>query len=96
MKNRFGNKERVLNYILDNGSITTWEAIREFGITRLSDCIYRLRRRGYFIDNEWVESTNRYGDSVRFVRYTLDKEKTFDFQLKLDGGINTPNISEKA
>lgn len=87
---RISLTDRVLNYMLDNDGITSWEAIKEFGATRLSAIIFNLRRRGYVIENEWQESINRYGDSVRFVRYTLNKEKTFDFQLKSMDAINTP------
>jgi hypothetical protein len=68
--------------MLDFGSITTWEAIKEFGITRISARIFELRKRGYFIDNEWEYTTNRYGDKIKYVRYTLNKEKTFDFSMK--------------
>lgn len=38
-------KERVLNYIKEFGSITTLDSIRDLGYTRLSDGIYRLKKR---------------------------------------------------
>lgn len=82
MSKEITQETRVLNYMLDNGSITSWEAIKEFGITRLSAKIYNLRREGYFIENEWEHSINRYGDKVKYVRYVLNKEKTFDFSTK--------------
>lgn len=93
---RISLTDRVLNYMLDNDGITSWEAIKEFGATRLSAIIFNLRKRGYFIESIWQESTNRYGDPVRFVKYMLDKEKTFDFQIKKQVGINTPATSENA
>lgn len=73
---------RVLNYMLDFGSISSWEAIKELGITRISARIFNLRKKGYFIENEWEYTTNRYGDKIKYVRYTLNKEKTFDFSTK--------------
>lgn len=82
MSKEITQETRVLNYMIDNGSITSWEAIKEFGITRLSAKIFNLRKRGYFIENEWEHITNRYGDKVKYVRYILNKEKTFDFSTK--------------
>ena len=79
MSKEITQETRVLNYMIDNGSITSWEAIKEFGITRLSAKIFNLRKRGYFIENEWEHTTNRYGDKVKYARYTLNKEKTFKF-----------------
>ena len=80
MSNKMSLTRRVLNYMLDNEGITSWEAIKEFGATRLSGIIFNLRKRGYFIESVWEESKNRYGDDVRFVRYVLDKERTFNFK----------------
>ncbi len=37
---------KVLKYLISNGSITSWEAI-EFGCTRLSAVIWVLKNRGY-------------------------------------------------
>lgn len=79
---------RVLNYMLDFDTITSWEAIKEFGATRLSAIIFNLRKKGFIIENEWIETKNRYGDSVRFVEYRLNKEKTFKLKEKLESSIN--------
>ena len=38
-------KERILRHLEDYGSITTWEAIKEYGCTRLGHYIYLLRRK---------------------------------------------------
>ena len=45
--------EAVLAHLQKHKSITSWEAIQEYGATRLSDIIYRLRDRGYDIQNIW-------------------------------------------
>lgn len=79
---------RVLNYMLDFDTITSWEAIKEFGATRLSAIIFNLRKKGFIIENEWIETKNRYGDNVRFVKYSLNKEKTFKLEEKLESSIN--------
>lgn len=63
-------EERILNYLLENETITTWEAIKVFGCTRLSHYIWCLRK-DYFITDEWEEAVNRYGDKVRYKKYIL-------------------------
>lgn len=67
-------RERVLNYIRDFGSITTFEAFTELGCTRLSEYIRQLRIE-YDIKDEWITSTNRYGEKVQFKKYWLEEEK---------------------
>ena len=63
-------EDRILQYLEENGSITTWEAIREFGCTRLSHYIWVLRKYNLITD-EWETSTNRYGEKVRYKKYVL-------------------------
>ena len=42
-------KDRILNHLEKYGSITSWEAIKEYGCTRLSQYIYLLRNEGYLV-----------------------------------------------
>ena len=63
--------KRIYEHLRDYGSITSWEAIREYGCTRLSDAIYHLRKKGYNIASEQESSVNRYGEKVNYVRYVL-------------------------
>lgn len=62
----------VLEHLLKHGSITTWEAIQQYGITRLSAIIYLLRKR-YNIKTEKVSFVDRYGNSGIFANYVMDK-----------------------
>ncbi|MBO5610602.1 MAG: helix-turn-helix domain-containing protein [Eubacterium sp.] len=64
-------RDRVLQYIQDFGSITSWEAYREQGITQLGARIFELKERGYSFNTERVNTENRYGDRTHFDRYTL-------------------------
>lgn len=65
----------VLKHLEEFGSITSWEAIKEYGCTRLSAVIWTLRHR-YELDitDEWVDFTDRYGQKSQFKRYILNKE----------------------
>ena len=55
-------EKEVLDYLRKIGSITSWEAIVEFGATRLSAIIYNLRKKGYNIETNDVIVKNRYGN----------------------------------
>lgn len=67
--------ERVLKYIKDYGSITTLEAFRDLGVTRLSAKIFTLRKSGYDIVSETEKSKNRCGDTVSYARYKIREGK---------------------
>jgi hypothetical protein len=66
-------QDRVLQYLKENKSITSLEAIKEFGATRLSAIIYNLRKE-HKITTQYETSKNRYGDSVNYARYILEGE----------------------
>lgn len=63
--------EMILRYMRDTGSITPWEAMREFGCMRLGARIYDLKERGIPIITETVTTKNRYGRRVCFARYRV-------------------------
>lgn len=64
-------QERVLNYMQDFGSISSLEAFRDLGVTRLSAVIFVLKRKGHLISRKTEKSQNRYGEPVHFARYRL-------------------------
>lgn len=59
----------VINHLKKFGTITSLEAIQNYGCTRLADKILKLRDRGYIIDTVMKEGTNRYGDTCHYARY---------------------------
>ena len=63
--------ERILRHLSDHGSITTLDAFNEYGITRLASRICDLRQAGHPIQGQFESSTNRYGEKVSYVRYSL-------------------------
>ena len=64
-------KDRILRHLEKYGSITSWEAVKEYGCTRLSQYIYLLRNEGYQIADSWEKSTNRFGEPVHFKVYVI-------------------------
>ena len=63
-------RELVLVYLQEHGTITTWEAIKELGCTRLSEYIRQLRKE-YLINDEWIVGVNRWGHQVKWKEYKL-------------------------
>ena len=57
--------DMVLNHFAKKKSITSWEAIQKYGITRLADTIFKLKGRGHNIMTV-IEQT----DGKRWARYT--------------------------
>tara|TARA_R100000734_G_C3293341_1_gene84844 strand:+ start:442 stop:663 length:222 start_codon:yes stop_codon:yes gene_type:complete len=65
--------QRIIRHLKDKGSITALEAMKEYGIMRLSSRVCELKDQGYLIRSEFVSSKNRYNESVSFSKYSLVK-----------------------
>ena len=66
------HEEKVLRHLQEHGEITSWDAIVEYGITRLSARIFNLRKMGHVIGSETI--TKKKGDStVHYTRYTMER-----------------------
>lgn len=65
--------ERVVRHIEDYGSITSLEAMREYGIMRLASRINDMRELGYPIASHLEHGKNRYGEPTRYSRYYFEK-----------------------
>tara|TARA_Y100001978_G_C23312235_1_gene254404 strand:- start:96 stop:350 length:255 start_codon:yes stop_codon:yes gene_type:complete len=68
------HKDRLVDYLSKHGSITSLEAIRDLGNTRLSATIHTLRHHDkYIIYSDMVEVENRFGGTTKVARYFADK-----------------------
>lgn len=63
--------ERVMRYICEFGSISSWEAFRDLGITRLAARIADIERDGIQFSRQREATTNRYGEKTYYTRYSL-------------------------
>ena len=66
-----GQKERILRHLNDYQTITSAEAMTEYGIMRLASRIDELRKAGYPIQTEMVKGRNRYDEETRYARYRM-------------------------
>lgn len=64
--------ERVEKYMIDFGSITQLEAMRDLGIMRLSARIWDLKHEGKQIKTVLEKAKNRYGEPVHYFRYSFE------------------------
>ena len=64
-------REAIIQYIKDFGSITPMQAFADLGITKLATRISEMRRAGMEFRIEMVHVKNRYGKSVSYAKYSL-------------------------
>ena len=67
--------QRVLAYMSEHGSITGQQAINDLGMTELRSRISEIMRAGFPIKKEWQNSKNKFGETVSFVRYSLEVDR---------------------
>ena len=63
--------EKVVEYMIRFGSISTMQAFFDLGITRLASRVYELKQRGYVINSETRTRKNRYGETTHYSVYSL-------------------------
>lgn len=67
--------EKIIDYMERFGSITPLDAFVDLGVMRLSARIYDIRNSGTPVRGEIESRTNRFGDRVHYMRYSLKGEK---------------------
>ena len=65
----------ILNYLKKFRTITPYEAFKDLGITKLATRISEMRQEGYQFADVWVEDVNRFGENVRYKRYSLIRSR---------------------
>lgn len=64
-------RERIYDYMIVFGSITPMEAFADLGITKLATRVSEMREEGIHIIGEWESKKNRFGKTIRYMRYRL-------------------------
>lgn len=70
-KKQITQRDRVLQFIKEFGSITTMQAYSELGCTQLATRISELKERGIAFEKTRIKTTNRYGDKTHYDVYRL-------------------------
>ena len=71
---------RLLDYLKNHKTITSLQAIRDLGNTRLSATIFELRKDGYNIDSSDIPVPNRWGTKTMVSEYKLIPHTTIPTQ----------------
>ena len=61
--------DAILWHLKEHGEITSWEAIKEYGATRLSGIIFVLRKNGYDIQSLPYPVKTRFGRNTTIAKY---------------------------
>ena len=64
-------REKIKEYMRNYGSISTLEAFRDLGITRLGARIMEIERQGTPINRKTEYGQNRFGEKVHYTRYAI-------------------------
>ena len=72
MARRYTQHELIRAYINDFGAITPIEAFQMLGVTKLATRISEMRADGEKIIGTIQTAKNRYGKTVRYMKYTME------------------------
>ena len=64
-------RDAIIDYITEFGSITPMDAFFDLGITKLSTRISEMKKDGMKFKTETVKIKNRYGNTVCFFKYSF-------------------------
>jgi hypothetical protein len=64
-------KERMLDYLQKNPTITSMEALNELGIFRAASRISELNQDGHNISRRMITVKNKYNEKCSVAQYTL-------------------------
>ena len=87
---RASKTQKVLDHLKEYGSITSWEAIDNYGATRLSAIIYNLRKH-HKIESVNRIDTDKYGNEATYTKYIIINGIT-----EPNNPINTPSNKKDA
>ena len=65
------SEQRVFDYMVEFGSITSLQAFTDLGNSRLSATIFNLKKKGVVIGGSTVTVKNRFGEKRYVKKYWL-------------------------
>jgi hypothetical protein len=63
---------RVLDWLQSGQTITTLDAFRELGITRIAARIFELKQEGHAVSKRTLTVTNRFDEVCHVAEYFLE------------------------
>lgn len=75
LNKKISKNQRIVNHLLKHKKITSNEAWRLYGVSRLSAVIWTLRHNGgYKIESYTIHPIDRFGDRCNCAEYHLIEE----------------------
>ena len=68
-------KRRILEHFKRGLSITQKEATMQYSVGRLADVVYKLKKDGYVLADEWLTVSNQFGQKCRVKSYYFPQTK---------------------
>ena len=75
-KKRPSQRQRIVDYMREHGSIDRLESCTKLFIFELSARITELEDRDWIFEKTWKSVKNSYGETKTFVEYRIIKEGT--------------------
>jgi hypothetical protein len=70
-RDKMKQTERLQEHLSMHKTITPLEAWTKLGIYRLSDTVFRLRKKGLAIETNLIDVENQFGETCHVAQYTL-------------------------
>lgn len=61
--------QKIKEHLESGKSITSWEAIQEYNVTRLAAIIFNLKKDGMRIESKDYVGKNNNGENIRYTKY---------------------------
>ena len=72
LKDKPNQRERIIDYIMRKGGITSLDAYMDLGITQLGARIWELKNKdGYKFGERMISVVNRHGEKCKVKEYYL-------------------------
>ena len=63
--------QKIKDHLQSGRSITSWQAIQEYNVTRLASIIFYLKKEGLLIETKNITEKNSNGETVKYAKYKL-------------------------
>ena len=69
-------RDRLYLYLQEHESVSRSSALSRLGIANLPEIVRQLRVRGIPIKGEQVKKVNRYGQRIKYTKYSLEAHQS--------------------
>ena len=66
--------ERVLDWLQSGKTITTLDAFKELGITRIAARVFELKEQGVLVKKRMLKVINRYDETCHVAEYFIEEK----------------------